>query len=108
MNFLNEINKKKIEEEIIIFISKSYFELINQDPNKKIIYKIKSNLIDNFIFRFIWLHFILPFELKILGVKILFSSLNYCPILIRLFDIKSILFIHTVMPWEYPELPGFI
>lgn len=107
LNFLNEINKKKIEEEIIIFISKSYFELINQDPNKKIIYKIKSNLIDNFIFRFIWLHFILPFELKILGVKILFSSLNYCPILIRLFDIKSILFIHTVMPWEYPELlPG--
>ena len=99
--------KKKKEEEIIIFISKSYFELINQDPNKKIIYKIKSNLIDNFIFRFIWLHFILPFELKILGVKILFSSLNYCPILIRLFDIKSILFIHTVMPWEYPELlPG--
>ena len=64
-------------------------------------------MIDNFIFRFIWLHFILPFELKILGVKILFSSLNYCPILIRLFDIKSILFIHTVMPWEYPELlPG--
>ena len=49
---------KIAREEIIIFISKSYFELINQDHNKKIIYKIKSNLIDNFIFRFIWLHFI--------------------------------------------------
>ena len=29
----------KIEEEIIIFISKSYFELINQDPNKKLYIK---------------------------------------------------------------------
>ena len=107
LNFLKEINKKKIEQKIVIFISKSYFDIIDQKINDKIIFKIKSNLIDNFILRSIWLHFILPFELKILGVKTLFSSLNYCPILIRLFKIRSVLFVHTVMHWEYPKLlPG--
>lgn len=107
VNFLNQINKTKIEDQIVIFISKSYFDMIGEKINQKIKYKIKSNYFDNFILRSIWLHFFLPFELKKLGIKSLFSPLNYCPLFIKFFNIKSILFVHTVMPWEYPHLlPG--
>ena len=107
LNFLREIDKKKIEKKIVVFITKSYFNMIDQKINDNIVYKIKSNLVDNFFIRSIWLHFILPFELRILGIKTLFSSLNYCPVLIRLFNIRSVLFVHTVMHWEYPKLlPG--
>lgn len=107
VNFLDQINKTNIGNQIVIFISKSYFDMLGKELNQKIKYKVKSDYFDNFILRSIWLHFFLPFELKTLGIKILFSPLNYCPLFIKLFNIKSILFVHTVMPWEYPHLlPG--
>lgn len=106
-NLLLQINNADLKDTIIVFISKSYLKLVHEKYNKKVIYKVKPNYLNNFILRSIWFHFFLPFELKNLGIKILFSPLNYSPFLLKFFNIKSILFVHTVMPWEYPHLlPG--
>ena len=53
------------------------------------------------------MYFFLPFDLKLNNVKILFSSTNYSSYFLKFLNIKSVLFIHTVMPWTYFDLqPG--
>ena len=107
LNFLKEISYLGNFDNITIFAPKYYLENQNFNfPNKvKII--TKSNLLDNFIIRFIWMQFILPLELKINNIKVLFSSSNYSPYLLKILNIKSILYIHTVLPWLHFDLmPG--
>ena len=50
---------------------------------------------------------ILPFELKFLGVKTLYSPMNLSPLLLKIFKIKSVLALHSNLPWVYFDLmPG--
>ena len=107
INFFNEINHFDKAEGIIVFISKFYLLNENLKLSDKIKIIVKPDLFDNFVIRFIWMQFFLPFELKAKKVKVLFSSSNYSPFLLKLFNIKSVLFIHTVLPWLYFDLiPG--
>lgn len=107
INFLNQINNELIEEKILIFVSKSYLNNKKNTPNNNIKYIVKSNILNNYFIRLLWIQFILPFELKYHGVKIFFSPMNYAPILLKFTKIKSVLAIHSVMPWVYFNfLPG--
>ena len=70
INFCKEIQKTKIKKEIFIFICKDYLNQIGKvNNNLKIKYIIKPNFLSNIILRIIWMQLILPFELKLLGVK---------------------------------------
>ena len=107
INFFNEIRSLNKDEEIVVFISSFYLTNKNLKLSKKIKIIVKSDLFDNFIIRFFWMQFLLTIELKINNIKILFSSSNYSPFLLKIFKIESVLFIHTVLPWLFFDLmPG--
>ena len=107
VNFLNQINNKSFEEKIIVFITKSYLDEEKKILNQNIKYIIKSNVLNNNFFRLLWMQFILPFELKYYGVKTFFSPMNYAPLFLKLIKIKSVLAVHSVLPWSYFNyLPG--
>ena len=109
VNFLNQINNKSFEEKIIVFITKSYLDEKKKNLNQNIKYIFKSNILNNNFFRLLWMQFILPFELKYYGVKTFFSPMNYAPLLLKLIKIKSVLAVHSVLPWSYFNyLPGSI
>lgn len=107
INFLKEIIRFNSDEDILIYVPKFYLDSQNFNFSNKIIIKVKSNFFDNFIIRFFWMQFILPIELKIKNAKVLFSSSNYSPFILRFLNIQSVLYVHTVLPWFYLNLmPG--
>ena len=50
------------------------------------------------------MQFIFPFELKLLGVKKVYSPLNFSPIIAKFLNIKTILCIHSNLAWVYFSL----
>ena len=107
LNFFKETNSLKGDEDIIVYILKSYLFDKNFKFSNKIKIEVKSDILNNFIIRFFWMQFFLPVELKIKKVKVLFSSSNYSPFLLKILNIKSVLYIHTVLPWLHFDLmPG--
>lgn len=109
INFCNQLNKLELKENIIIFICKSYLEQINFEvsQNTRIKYIIKSNLLSITLLRLLWMQFILPFELKLHGVKKIYSPMNFSPILAKFLNIKIVLCLHSNLPWAYFNLmPG--
>jgi len=109
VNFFKEINCLNDGVDIIVYISKSYLFDKNLKLSNKIKIKVKSDLFNNFVIRFFWMQFFLPIELKMKNIKVLFSSSNYSPFLLKILNIDSVLYVHTVLPWLYFELiPGNI
>ena len=109
INFCNELNVQNIENKIVVFICKNYVNQIdlNFKKNDKIRYIIKPNFLSITFLRLLWMQIILPFELKFLGVKTLYSPMNFSPLLLKIFKIKSILALHSNLPWVYFDLmPG--
>lgn len=107
VNFFNEINCLNKDDEIVVFISNSYLANKNLKLSNKIKFIIKSDLFDNFVIRFFWMQFLLPIELKMNNIKVLFSSSNYSPFLLKIFKIESVLYVHTVLPWLFFDfMPG--
>ena len=55
------------------------------------------------------MQFIFPFELKIAGIKKLYSPMNLSPLILKFFKIKIVLALHSNLPWVYFNLmPGNI
>ena len=107
ITFCNELNSLKFSSNIKIFICRSYLSQINKKKNKRIKYLIKPNFLSISFFRLLWMQLILPFELKFLGIKKLYSPMNFSPILNKFLNIKSILCLHSNLPWVYFNLmPG--
>ena len=109
INFCNELNAQNLENETIVFICKNYVEQIdpNFKKNNNIRYIIKPNFLSITFLRFLWMQIILPLELKFLGVKTLYSPMNFSPLLLKIFKIKSVLALHSNLPWVYFNLmPG--
>ena len=49
----------------------------------------------------------LPIELKLLGIKTLFSAMNYTPVILKFSKIRLILATHTNLPWfSFSLMPG--
>ena len=107
INFFKETINFNHDNKIIIYVPKFYLNHQSLESSDKIKIIVKSKLFDNFLIRFIWLQIIFPIELKIKNVKVLFSSSNYSPFLLKILNIKSVLFVHSVLPWSYFNLmPG--
>jgi glycosyltransferase involved in cell wall biosynthesis len=109
INFCNELNSLKFPKEIKIFICKNYFFQIHNKLNKNnnIEYILKPNFLSITFFRIIWMQFIFPLELKFLGIKKLYSPMNFSPILAKFLNIKVALCLHSNLPWVYFNLmPG--
>jgi len=109
LNFCEEVDKLSLECNIVIYLTKNYYNQISfsKNKNKKIKYVIKPNIFSNIFLRLIWMQFILLFNLKRDGIKTLFSPMNFCPLLSNIFKIKIILGLHSNLPWVYFNLmPG--
>ena len=109
INFCNELNSLRLKKKIKIFICKNYYSQINNKikKNKKVEFIFKPNFLSVGFIRILWIQFVLPFELKYLGVKKLYSSLNFCPIIANFFRIKVALCCHSNLPWIYFNfMPG--
>ena len=109
INFCNQLNKVELTENIKIFICKSYLNHITLEinQNNRIEYIVKSNLLSITLLRLLWMQFILPFELKLQGVKKIYSPMNFSPILAKFLNIKIVLCLHSNLPWVYFNLmPG--
>lgn len=109
INFCKELNSLAVSSTIKIFICKSYLNQINEKSNlnSKIEYLVRPNFLSITFFRLFWMQFILPFELKLLGIKKLYSPMNFSPIIAKFLNIKIILCLHSNLPWIYYNLmPG--
>ena len=108
INFCKELEKTNTNKEYLIFVTKNYYDEIKQfKKNPKIKYKIKSNILSKILLRLFWMQFIFPFELKFAGIKKLYSPMNFSPLLLKYFQIKVVLALHSNLPWVYFNLmPG--
>lgn len=107
LNFCKYLSKNNINENIYIFITKEYLKDINFNKNPKIKLKIKSSIYTNIFFKFFWMQFFFPFELKKLKVDQLFSPMNMSPLILKLFKVKLTLGLHSNLPWVYFNMmPG--
>ena len=108
LNLLNQFLKNKTKEKIYIFVCKHYLQYFNfKEIPQNINLKIKSNFLSINIIKIIWIQFILPIELKFLGVEKIYSAMNYSPIICRFLKIQTILNIHSNLPWVYFNyMPG--
>lgn len=107
LNFCKYLNKISLDETIYIFLIQNYYQNLRSVKNSKIRYIIKPNFYSNIFFRFIWMQIFLPFEIKKLGIKKFYSPMNLSPILLKFSKIKSILTLHTNLPWVFfSKMPG--
>jgi glycosyltransferase involved in cell wall biosynthesis len=76
-------------------------------PNNKINIIFISNIYSKTIFRLLWMQVILPINLFLMKIDILFSPMNIMPIILKLSKIKNVLVIHSNLPWLFPDdVPG--
>ncbi len=107
LNFCEHLTKTKIKQEIFIFICKNYKKYLPNPNNKNIKYIVKPNILSITWIRMIWMQFLFPFELMNLDINKLYSPMNFVPIFIRIFRIKSVLTIHSNLPWvNFSKMPG--
>lgn len=107
INLCNELNLLTSPSKIKIFICRSYLNQIKKKKNKKIEYIIKPDFLSLSLIKMLWMQLIFPFELKLLGVKKLYSPMNFTPFVSKFFNIKSVLCLHSNLPWVYFDLmPG--
>jgi glycosyltransferase involved in cell wall biosynthesis len=104
-NILNRLltDKNHKSNEIFIFTNdKSY-----KTDNKQINLIYISNFFSITLYRLFWMQFILPIYLIYFKVDTLFSPMNIMPIIVKLFKIKTILVVHSNLPWLFPnDMPG--
>jgi glycosyltransferase involved in cell wall biosynthesis len=96
---------------VTIFICKSYIRQIDRKKKYKqnIKYIIKPDFLSITFFRILWMQLILPFELRFLDIKTVYSPMNFSPVLAKLLNIKVALCLHSNLPWIYFKLmPGSI
>ena len=109
INFCNELTSINLTQNIKIFICRNYLKEIEREinENNQIEYIIKPNFLSITFLRFLWMQFIFPFQLKLMGVTKLYSPMNFSPLITKLLNIKVILCLHSNLPWVYFDLmPG--
>jgi glycosyltransferase involved in cell wall biosynthesis len=109
INFCNELTSIDLTQNIKIFICRNYLKEIEREinENNQIEYIIKPNFLSITFLRLLWMQFIFPFQLKLMGVTKLYSPMNFSPLITKLLNIKVILCLHSNLPWMYFDLmPG--
>ena len=102
INFCNNLSLNKSQNEVFIFICKNYIKYLSVDiqNTQNIKFIIKPNYLSKAFFRIIWMQLFLPFELKILKIRKLYSPMNIAPLICRFLKIKNILTLHSNLPWK--------
>jgi glycosyltransferase involved in cell wall biosynthesis len=111
LTFCEILHKLKFNDNVTIFICKSYIRQIDRKKKYKqnIKYIIKPDFLSITFFRILWMQLILPFELRFLDIKTVYSPMNFSPVLAKLLNIKVALCLHSNLPWIYFKLmPGSI
>jgi glycosyltransferase involved in cell wall biosynthesis len=111
INFCNILNTLKINRDIKVFVCKNYLGQIDKEIRSKnnVKYIVKPNFLSITFFRILWMQFLFPFELKLLGIKTIYSPMNFSPILAKFLNIKIVLCLHSNLPWIYFNLmPGSV
>ncbi len=108
-NLLEGVKKRPPKKKIYIFMNENIFNLycnlINRSKNIKII-KV-SDIYTLSFFKIIWIQIILPMRLKRNKIKKLYSPLNICPLINKHLKIKTILALHSNLPWtNFDLMPG--
>ncbi|MDB9711605.1 glycosyltransferase family 4 protein [Pelagibacteraceae bacterium] len=109
INFCNELSSLDLTQNIKIFICKNYLKELSREinENNQIEYVIKPNFLSITLLRLLWMQFIFPFQLKLMGIKKLYSPMNFSPLIAKFLNIKVILCLHSNLPWVYFDLmPG--
>ena len=109
INFCNELSSLDLTQNIKIFICKNYLKELSREinENNQIEYIIKPNFLSITLLRLLWMQFIFPFQLKLMGIKKLYSPMNFSPLIAKFLNIKVILCLHSNLPWVYFDLmPG--
>tara|TARA_B110000971_G_scaffold60155_1_gene61425 strand:+ start:2480 stop:3628 length:1149 start_codon:yes stop_codon:yes gene_type:complete len=109
ISFCNQLNTLSVSSNIKVFICSNYLTQISTklSSNSKVKYIIKPNFLSITLFRLLWMQFIFPIELKLLKINTLYSPMNFTPFLARLLKIKTVLCLHSNLPWVYFNLmPG--
>lgn len=109
MNFCKSLCEKSLDNRYLIFITKKLYNELRQEitSNNKIEFVLKSNFLTNAFLRLLWMQLILPFEIKFKKINTLYSPMNIAPLIIKIFNIKLILTLHSNLPWIYfDQMPG--
>ena len=108
INLLNQFLKKKYKNKINIFICKNYLKYITAETiPKNINLIVKPNFLSINFLKIIWMQIIFPLELIKLRASKVYSPMNYCPLICKLFKIQIILTVHSNLPWVYfDKMPG--
>ena len=109
INFCNELSSLDLTQNVKIFICKNYLKELSRkiNENNQIEYVIKPNFLSITLLRLLWMQFIFPFQLKLMGIKKLYSPMNFSPLIAKFLNIKVILCLHSNLPWVYFDLmPG--
>ncbi len=108
INLLNQFLKKKYKNKINIFICKNYLKYITAETiPKNINLIVKPNFLSINFLKIIWMQIIFPLELIKLRASKVYSPMNYCPLVCKLFKIQIILTVHSNLPWIYfDKMPG--
>ena len=109
INFCNTLNKLELNQNIKIFICKNHLDQITfpVNQNNKVEYVIKSNFLSINFFRILWMQLIFPIELKLLGIKKIYSPMGISPLIGKLLNIKIVLCLQSNLPWvNFNFLPG--
>ena len=109
INFCNTLNKLELNQNIKIFICKNYLDQITipVSENNKIEYVLKPNFLSIRFFRILWMQLIFPIEIKLLGIKKIYSPMGISPLISKLLNIKIVLCLHSNLPWvNFNFLPG--
>lgn len=97
-----------------------YFILLNQKTlndfelvfNENVHIRAVPNFLASTIPRYLWLQFILPLYIIIMKIDLLFTAMNVSPALVYFMKVKSVVVIHTNLPWLFPqaliEVPWYI
>ena len=88
-----------------------YFILINKKSSNSFDLPLLNNVhiitVSNYfsttVARYLWLQFILPIYLITKKIDVLFSPMNIAPVVLFFLKVRSVLVIHTNLPWLYPK-----
>ena len=71
INFCNELSSLDLTQNVKIFICKNYLKELSRkiNENNQIEYVIKPNFLSITLLRLLWMQFIFPFQLKLMGIK---------------------------------------
>jgi len=101
-NLILNINKLETNNYYIVLCNGNIYK--NLKHCKKNIFIIKGDIkFNSNIYRFFWMQCILPFKLLYLNVDVLLSTLNAGPFILKFTSIKSVIVVHSNLPWIQPE-----